>query len=294
MRSKGEIEPSVVVTDNIGYVYEDDGTGEYKRTTGLIQRLEDAELISKSENLTDREKKIGLLKYDPEFFLHQPVFQPFDDVVYEGIVKYCDKDSKTSRTFWNVLYSDGKSGDLWDDEMIKWNIDREAGSLCGPQVTKTSHPKSSSSSSNVSTNNAQASNRPEPYGHSGGDSSLREKDGTFYVVDSSICEQYLAEHDAYYTSHDDSFKDVCAATRLHKSQWPLYYQWVHENFMRGELFLTKLFFLCVILILLKENNPTKSLMKLKPLAICTLLVPFYGVFVIVTLRFLKGFRNFAV
>ena len=112
MRSKGEIEPSVVVTDNIGYVYEDDGTGEYKRTTGLIQRLEDAELISKSENLTDREKKIGLLKYDPKFFLHQPVFQPFDDVVYEGIVKYCDKDSKTSRTFWNVLYSDGKSGDL--------------------------------------------------------------------------------------------------------------------------------------------------------------------------------------
>eukprot|EP01043_Picozoa_sp_COSAG02_P004865 COSAG02_NODE_129_length_34796_cov_26.576015_21_plen_56_part_00 len=34
---------------------------------------------------------------------------------------------------WNVLYSDGKSGDLWDDEMIKWNIDREAGSLCGPR-----------------------------------------------------------------------------------------------------------------------------------------------------------------
>ena len=48
MRSKGKIKPAITVTDDIGYVYETDDSGEYKRTTGLIQKLEDAEIVSKS------------------------------------------------------------------------------------------------------------------------------------------------------------------------------------------------------------------------------------------------------
>ena len=51
MRSKGKIQPAITVTDDIGYVYETDDSGEYKRTTGLIQKLEDAEIVSKSEAL---------------------------------------------------------------------------------------------------------------------------------------------------------------------------------------------------------------------------------------------------
>ena len=72
--------------------------------------------------------------------MHRTVYQPFGNEVFEGIVKYVDIDTATSRTFWNVLYSDGNSGDLWDDEMIRWCIDQEAGSTPGHYVSKTSHP----------------------------------------------------------------------------------------------------------------------------------------------------------
>ena len=72
------------MTDEIGYVYETDSTGEYKRTTGLIQKLEDAE-ITESTRLTPREKSIALLKYDPNFYIHKTVYQLFGDEVYEGM-----------------------------------------------------------------------------------------------------------------------------------------------------------------------------------------------------------------
>ena len=38
MRSKGALNPNVTITDDIGYVYETDESGEYKRTTGLRTR----------------------------------------------------------------------------------------------------------------------------------------------------------------------------------------------------------------------------------------------------------------
>ena len=69
------------MTDEIGYVYETDADGEYKRTTGLIQKLEDADVVSKSKNLTHREREIALLKYDPAAFIHRTVYQPFDNVL---------------------------------------------------------------------------------------------------------------------------------------------------------------------------------------------------------------------
>ena len=39
----------------------------------------------------------------------------------------------------NVLYTDGKEGDLWDDEMIKWCIDRVDGTAATP-IIKTDRP----------------------------------------------------------------------------------------------------------------------------------------------------------
>eukprot|EP01043_Picozoa_sp_COSAG02_P091019 COSAG02_NODE_27800_length_602_cov_1.033797_1_plen_37_part_10 len=36
-----------------------------------------------------------MLKYDPNAFIHRTVYQPFEEEVFEGIVRYCDKDSKT-------------------------------------------------------------------------------------------------------------------------------------------------------------------------------------------------------
>ena len=55
-------------------MYETDESGEYKRTTGMIQKLEDAEIVSKSEHLSPREKEIALLKYDPDYFVHRTVY----------------------------------------------------------------------------------------------------------------------------------------------------------------------------------------------------------------------------
>ena len=75
--------------------------------------------------------------------------------------KYVDTDTKTSRTFWNVLYSDGHSGDLWDDEMIRWCIDQEAGTHPGIQVTKTNHPLSEGNS--VSAKHASDDCRPDSF-----------------------------------------------------------------------------------------------------------------------------------
>ena len=239
MRSKGnDTLPSVTVTDEIGYVYEVDESGEYRRTTGMIQKLEDAEIIEKSTNLSTREKHIALLKYDPKFFIHKTVYQPFNNVVYEGTVRYCDVDTKTRRIFWNVLYTDNRAGDLWDDEMIKWCIDHDAGTICGPQVTKTNHP---SVPAIEDANASAAVRRPDSFQciAAGTENSYIEVDGVRHLVDPSLCNELLAQHDCYYTSHDDTFKDVCKAVRLNPAQWPMYYSWVHECFMRGELFLKR-------------------------------------------------------
>ena len=236
MRSKGGASPHVTVTDEIGYVYETDADGEYKRTTGLIQKLEDADVVAKSENLTHREKEIALLKYDPAEFIHRTVYQPFDNTLYEGIVRFCDKDTRTGRTFWNVLYSDGISGDLWDDEMISWCIDYEAGQQPGPIAIKTGRGEQRAIA------NASKMVR-NPDSHSGfntpDDESTLVIDDVAYTIDTETMKQRLYEHDGYYTSHGDTFKDVCSGIGLDKAQWKMYYDWVHEHFMRGEMFLKR-------------------------------------------------------
>lgn len=236
MRSKGDIQPKVTITDEIGYVYETDDSGEYKRTSGLIQKLEDADIVAKSSNLTHREKEIALLKYDPKAFIHRTVYQPFEEEVFEGIVRYCDKDTKTGKTFWNVLYSDNTAGDLWDHEMISWCIDYEAGQVPGAIVTKRGRNESKEQS--ISSMNVK---RPDSFTDSTqvGNESTLVKDDTSYLVDSTVMKARLYLHDGYYTSHGDTFKDVCSAIGIDKAQWRMYYDWVHENFMRGELFLIR-------------------------------------------------------
>ena len=61
------------------------------------------------------------------------------------------------------------------------------------------------------------------------------------MIDPDIVEQRLAMHDSYYqyTNDGDTFKDVCIAVKLDKALWSTYYSWVHEEFMRGELFLQR-------------------------------------------------------
>ena len=227
--------PKVTVTDDLGFVYETDETGEYRRTTGLIQRMEDAELTATSK-LSQNEQEKQLLKYDPEYFIHRTVYMPFDDEVYEGIVRYIDQDSATGRTFWNVLFSDDIDSDLWDDEMVKWAIDYVDGRAPGRKIVKRAN--------GVRRKVEQPSKRrPESYEtgpvDSGGDSRFIIMDEKSVLIDSDLCKIRLKEHDGYYTSHGDTFKDVCRAIGLNKAQWRMYYAWVHENFMRGATFLSR-------------------------------------------------------
>ena len=153
-------------------------------------------------------------------------------------VSELDKTSK-GRLFWNVLYSDGKAGDLWDTEMIKYCIDCVDGKTPGLKTIKTDHPLSVSAA--AGTINSDDDVRPESYGNSesqGGESFVLVDDIN-YLIDNEICKQRLIDHDYYYTVSGDSFKDVCRATNLNKAQWPMYYAWVNEFFMRGEFFLQR-------------------------------------------------------
>ena len=77
--------PRVTVTDELGFVYEADESGEYKRTTGMIQKLDATNVIEGISALSERDKTIARVKYDPESFLHHTIYQGFEDgIVYEG------------------------------------------------------------------------------------------------------------------------------------------------------------------------------------------------------------------
>ena len=61
----------------------------------MIQRLQAAGVMSQ------RDKQISLLKYNPKYFNEKPVYQNFGDLgVYEGIVNYHEWDSDTGNIFW--------------------------------------------------------------------------------------------------------------------------------------------------------------------------------------------------
>jgi hypothetical protein len=65
------------------------------------------------------------------------------------------------------------------------------------------------------------------------------KDDIKHLVNPEAMKERLYMHDGFYTSHGDTFKDVCSGIGLDKAQWKMYYDWVHEDFMRGEIFLQR-------------------------------------------------------
>ena len=122
--------------------------------------------------------------------------------------------------------------------MIKWCIDLEAGSTPGEHyVTKTSHPLTDSAAAK----HVYSDCRPESFMND--IDNIEEQyvshESKQILVDSTIVDQRLAVHDRYYTHDNDTFKDVCIAVKVDKALWPVYYSWVHEEFMRGEFFLQR-------------------------------------------------------
>jgi hypothetical protein len=232
--------PNVTVTDELGFVYETDDTGEYRRTTGLIQRMEEAELSSKTV-LSENDKLKHLLKYDPEYFIHKTVYMPFGEVVFEGTVRYVDTDTATGRLFWNVLFSDDIDSDLWDYEMANWAIDYIDGQSPGRKVVKKDRQLAVDDKHHHNDDDS-ADFRPESYDvapNSGGDPRYIMDGTTSILIDAELCKVRMQDHDGYYTSHGDTFKAVCRSVGLDKAQWQMYYDWNHQNFMRGETFLQR-------------------------------------------------------
>ena len=71
-------------SDELGYIYEADESGEYRRTTGMLQKLDTANVIEGVGALTDRDKQIARVKYDPESFVHHSIYQAFEGGVPGG------------------------------------------------------------------------------------------------------------------------------------------------------------------------------------------------------------------
>lgn len=231
------INPRVTVTDELGYVYEVDGSGEYKRTMGMMQKLEAANVIKGTSTLSERDKQLARVKYDPESFLHHTIYQAFDGIVFEGVITGVDVDSRTGKPFWTVLYSDNVSGDLWDHELIKYGIDYVDGQAAGLSVVKKSHPRANASEADQS-DDEETPDATETMPIENSDHYAQLSEGTI-LINADKMKSDLGEYDGYYTVAGDTFKDVCRNVGLDKAQWKAYYRWVHSQFMRGDAFLKR-------------------------------------------------------
>ena len=257
--------PHVTVTDEHGYIYEPDpASGEYERTSGMIQRLQAAGVIEKLESMSERDKLIQKLKYDPAYFHVKTVYEKFDELgVYSGIVNYHEWDSHTGNVFWNVTFTDNVPSDYWEHEMIKFCIDKVDGTdTRSAIVKKTRAPPAgavktddeqvadgdvqsasmSDSASPVNTTDVQFDAQLES-GQYMEWKNNRDKTVERLLIDDSVREERLEAlervNGVYHCAENENFRTVCVNLGLDKAQWPAYYSFVHQEYMCGEVFKNK-------------------------------------------------------
>ena len=240
--------PHITVCDPAGYIYEPDlATGELRRTTGMMQKLEAAGVIDKIENMSERDKEINLLKYDPDSFIGKQVYQRFDevDIVFEGTVQYTQVDS-TGRVFWNVQFTDGIPGDYWDFEMIKYCIDKVDGTDVTPKIVKKSRapPAGADWEKATDTPVADEPNTPVKCDDTDADKDYVSFNGDRIMINATIREQRLEEleriNGIYFCDEDDTFIDVCEKVLAEDKQlWPAYLKMNATEYMNGPLFKKK-------------------------------------------------------
>ena len=242
--------PHITVCDPAGYIYEPDANGDLRRTTGMIQKLEAAGVIDKVENMSERDKMINLLRYDPDSFIGKQVYQHFDVVgVCEGTVQYTQVDS-TGRIFWNVQFTDGVPGDYWDFEMIKYCIDKVDGTDVTPKIVKKNRaPPAGAAKDDDNANATDAPSANTPTTPVNCDDADADKDYVLYngdriMTNVTIREQRLEEleqvNGVYFCDDNDTFIDVCENVLAEDKQlWPAYYQFNHTEFMNGHMFKQK-------------------------------------------------------
>ena len=121
-------QPKVVITDELGWVYEPDAsTGVLTRTKGKVS-IENTDEPVKPQS--DRERTCDLLRYRPEHFIGWDVYKKWSGFgVCHGMIVSAQwrKFSQTSKfrevMTWTVVYDDQDSEDLTTEEMEKWSID---------------------------------------------------------------------------------------------------------------------------------------------------------------------------
>jgi hypothetical protein len=269
--------PWMTVTDEHGYIYEPskEHDGEYRRTTGMIQRLQATGVIEKLENMSERDKQISLLKYDPDSFNGKSVYQSFGDLgVYTGIVNYHEWDSNTGNIFWNITFTDNVETDYWEHEMIQYCIDKVDGTDVRSKVVKRTrappagavktddenerqgwfHQRSAENAADAARNDVSNSTSPINTNDVDLDAQLasgqyiewmnkRDKRVQRLLVDDTVRQERLEaleENDGvYFCEENDNFKTVCAHLGLDKAQWRAYYDLVHTEYMCGEVFKDK-------------------------------------------------------
>ena len=229
LRVDGKL-PYVTVTDASGFIYETNDDGDYKMTSGLIQKLDAANVIDNAGTQSERDRQIALLQYHPDWFVYKPVYQRFGDQgVFSGVVQYHDVDTKTGDPFWNVIYSDGVTGDLWASEMVKYCIDKIDGTSDCPITRKQSRDEP-----------LQLEDRPDAAVLIDDENSESVAtivhNGIEYKCDPQIRADLEDDDNVYITQDNDKFADVCKGIGLNHAQWKAYYQWIHQNYMMGSLF----------------------------------------------------------
>ena len=171
----------------------------------MIQKLDAAHVIDNAGTQSERERQISMLQYHPDWFIYKPIYQRFGEHgIFSGVIQYTDMDTKTGEIFWNVLYSDGTTGDLWASEMIKYCIDFVDGTSNCPVVAKTPRADTMQIEDRpdvaVMIENSQG--RPQTIMHN----------DTAYKYDINIRKELETDDNVYITMDKDKFSDVCKGT----------------------------------------------------------------------------------
>ena len=258
VKAKGKM-PYVTVVDSDGYEYLPDEDGEYRKTTGMIQKLQAAGVMEKVENMSKRDKAIFMLHHDPGSFVNKTVYQRFGDLgVFSGHVMDFDVDYE-GKTIWRIMFSDGIIGDYHGHEMISYLIDKVDGTDVSPRVVKKSRSipagaggkaeddsevagKGDNSPAAKLSELTVASVPAEKEDEDTNGQYISWKDQRI-LIDASVREERLERLEkvdgVYFVQDGESFKQVCNAIGLDRSLWERYYDFVHQEYMCGELFKNK-------------------------------------------------------
>ena len=246
-------QPKVVITDELGWVYEPDAsTGVLTRTKGKVS-IENTDEPVKPQS--DRERTCDLLRYRPEHFIGWDVYKKWSGFgVCHGMIVSAQwrKFSQTSKfrevMTWTVVYDDQDSEDLTTEEMEKWSID----CIDGKTVTVEDQ---FGQDENIAPDNMGIANVQLPPVSTDGvaptvwddhmpfagkvSQKLNTDRPNVQRREDEVDIFKLDERDVYKTTEGQTFFHVCKALNIDGSQWRPYYNWISAHFRMGHRFIAK-------------------------------------------------------